>query len=193
MKLVLASTSPFRKAQLENLKIEFTADSPLVDEDNFKQKISHPKELCQTLAFEKANSLKAKYPNDIIIGADQLIELDNNILGKPKTKEKALEQLLLMSGKTHKLITSVCLIKGDSKKEHTDITRLTMKNLDTASLKKYIEFDNPLNCAGSYKIESTGLSLFSQVESNDHSAIIGLPLISIISFLKEFGFELDFI
>ena len=193
MNIILASASPFRKAQLEKLNIKFKAEPPLINEDDFKSNFEHPVKLCETLAFEKANSLLSKYPNHLIIGADQLVELDSKILGKPSTKENALKQLMQMSGKTHTLITSVCVLTKDSKKEHTDITKLTMKSLKEKELQKYIDFDNPLNCAGSYKIECAGLSLFSKVESKDHSAIIGLPMISLIEFLRENKIDLEFI
>ena len=121
----------------------------------------------------------------MIIGSDQLVSFENNILGKPHTKEKAFDQLKSMSGKTHSLLTSVTLINEDKEISFLNETKLTMKSLSDRFIQEYIEKDRPLDCAGSYKIERAGISLFDSIECDDFTAITGLPLIELSKYLQE--------
>ncbi|MCB0415537.1 MAG: septum formation protein Maf [Bdellovibrionales bacterium] len=189
MKILLASSSPYRKLQLENLGLQFDQASPLFDEESLKNTGLAPQELVQLLAVKKAESLKTQYPDHIIIGSDQLLEFKGKIYGKPGSPDKALEQLRLLSGKTHSLMTSICALYKNEVKIHTDITQLQLKPLNKTQIHKYIELDNPLDCAGSYKIESKGLLLMQSIQSEDFSSIQGLPILKLFSFLDEFNYD----
>lgn len=183
--LILASTSIYRKDLLSRLGHPFTAMSPLIDEEKEKNPQWSPQELAEKLAFLKAQSLAGE--GRVVIGGDQLVAFEGKILGKPHTSEKAVEQLLSMQGKTHELITAVCVFDGFTPHKITDITRLTMKTLSRADLEKYVERDQPLNCAGAYKIEKHGIGLFAKIESKDFTAIQGLPLIELSKVLDTVG------
>ena len=150
-----------------------------------------PLDLSKAMATGKARSLKADYPGHIIIGSDQVGEFNGKLLEKPGTAEKALEQLMLLNGKTHRLITALCLLDTASGREivTTDIYELTMRTFSREQLKEYLTYDEPFDCAGSYKIESAGLGLFSEINGGDYSGIIGLPALSLISGLLEISSE----
>lgn len=189
--IILASTSKYRKELLGRLGHEFECVSPDCDEDAFKEKISDPLELAQTLGREKAISVQKsdpeKYKNKIIIGSDQLAECNGVILSKPKSMEKAIDQLIFLNAKTHRLITSYTVLYNDELITKTDITALTMRNLSVNQIKKYLSCDIPFDCAGSYKLELKGISLFAKIDTDDYNAIIGLPLISLGNTLNQLG------
>lgn len=187
MKMILASSSVFRKELMEKLKIDFSCEDSKIDEESFKDQNLSPTELAKTLAFEKANSLAHKYPEAIIIGSDQVCFCDDQIFGKPVTFEKAKEQLGFLNGKTHYLYTAYCLLYRQKKIIHCNTTTLQMKHLSTTQIENYIRKDEPFYCAGSYKIESLGIALFDRVETSDWSAIIGLPMQNLIKDLTELG------
>jgi septum formation protein len=189
--LILASTSPYRKELLERLMIPFQTHDSQVDEDQFKNDISDPLVLTKTLAFEKAKSVFSHKEDSYIIGGDQIGLFENQILGKPKTKENAVVQLRKLAGKTHELITSTCILGPNGfVYEWTNHTTLRMRSLTLEEIKRYIDKDDPLNCAGSYKIESVGISLFESIQTEDSTAIVGLPLIELSKVLRTLGFEL---
>ena len=123
----------------------------------------------------------------LVFGSDQLAECDGVRLSKPKTMEKAIDQLIFLNGKTHRLITSYTVAFNDELKTKTNMTTLTMRNLSIEQIKNYLSCDVPFDCAGSYKLELNGISLFSKIDTSDHSAIIGLPLISLGNVLNEIG------
>ena len=187
MNLILASESPYRKELLERLHIPFQTSPSHIDEDIFKESLHDVDELTKVLAFEKAKKVLSENPNALVIGSDQALDLNGEILGKPKTKEKAIKQLLNMSGKTHTLVSAVCLLGQNQKIEFINKTKLTLRNLTLEEITHYINIDNPVNCAGSYMIEGLGISLFSKIEMSDFTSIIGLPLIQLCDHLKEFG------
>lgn len=183
--LVLGSTSKYRKELLERLAIPFTAMAPTINEDEHKDLSLSPQALAEKLAFLKAQSLKAS--DRVVIGGDQLVSLDGEILGKAGTVPKAIEQLQKMRGKTHQLITSICIFDGDQYEIHTNVTDLEMKNLSDDEIINYIELDNPLDCAGTYKIELHGIKLFNKIKTDDFTAIQGLPLIKLNQMLERKG------
>jgi septum formation protein len=187
--IILASSSPYRKTLLEKLNLSFQSISPDIDEDSFKKNISDPILLAQKLAYEKANKIAQKYQNSIVIGSDQILTIDHKVLGKTNNIQKSLEQLQYLRGKTHQLITAVCVISPVKKIEFYDSTLLSMKELTDQQLKNYLSLDNPIDCAGSYKLEEKGIGLFSRIESKDHTAIIGLPLIELSLALEKLGVE----
>lgn len=190
-RIVLGSASPYRRHLMASLGLEFEVQSPLLDEEKEKRTLESqgaaPLQMAQTLARLKAESLRAE--NRLIIGGDQLVHLNGTILGKPHTKERALEQLLSMQNKTHEIITAVCLSTPLKNYEFYDIARLTMKPFFREDLVQYIELDQPLDCAGSYKIEKNGHGLFSLIEAQDLTAIQGLPLISLANWLQSLGYD----
>lgn len=181
--LILASTSPYRQELLKKLPYPFTAVRPLIDEEKEKDPSLPPLVLAQKLAKLKALSLRG--PNRIVIGGDQLVSFEGQILGKGHTAEKAAAQLMSMQGKTHELITSVAIALEDELIEFTNITRLTMRKLTQAQIDRYIYLDNPIDCAGSYKIELHGIQLFEDINTSDFTAIQGLPLIELNKHLEK--------
>lgn len=185
--IVLASTSRYRKALLSRLGFTFEVCDPKVDELAFHHYGLSPKALAERLAQEKASAVAPKYPSAIIIGSDQLVSMGGTVLGKPGTATKAAEQLQQLSGKTHELITAVALWHAGKLYFHTDVTRLSMASLTDSQIRRYVELDSPLDCAGSYKIEGAGPSLLERVEGEDPTAIEGLPLIAVSRLLRKLG------
>jgi septum formation protein len=190
--IVLASTSGYRRSLLERLGIPFRCRAPLCDESALHRESAdvEPRHLAETLAKAKASSLVEEEPGATIIGCDQLVSLSGRVFGKPQTAGRAIDQLLSMSGRTHDLITAMAVIKGSVTFCHTDITRLAMRRLSREAIERYVAVDRPFDCAGSYKLESRGIVLFDRIESEDHSAITGLPLIALVTILRELGFAI---
>lgn len=188
--LILASTSPYRKQLLEQLNIPFKAVPPAVDEDLLKKK--SPVSLVDLplfLAQKKAESLAGLYPGSVIIGSDQMGLIGTQALGKAGTKDKAIAQLNLLSGKSHHLITAISVYSKGQWYNHVDTTMLHMRPLSTAEIRRYVDLENPVDCSGSYKIEKMGISLFDRIETPDHTAIVGLPLIALCRILNQLGFQ----
>lgn len=191
MRIILASQSPYRKALLENFGVEFLAVRPEVLEEELKERGPEDLiELTRYLAFHKASSLRAKYSDAVILGSDQLAEIDGERLDKPGTHEKALRQLQRLQGRAHRLITSLSVLSADSAFTFTDITTLHLRRLSDTELENYLRQDQPYDCAGSYKIEKAGMALIERLETQDPSAIQGLPLISLTSALRQLGIPL---
>jgi len=187
-RIVLASESAYRKAQLTSLGLSFDTKKPLIDEEKEKVGFHTPASMALGLAQLKALSLKA--PGQIVIGGDQLIDLNGIILGKPHTRERAISQLMEMQNRTHRILTALVVVTPDKVYEHLDITTLQMKKLTQAEIEKYVDLDLPLDCAGSYKIEKNGKHLFSKIESQDSSSIVGLPLLKLTEILQNLGYEI---
>jgi septum formation protein len=190
--LVLASTSAYRRSLLKRLGIPFRRRAPLCDEGAIQRQSSgiEPRVLAETLAMAKASSLVGEEPGSAILGCDQLVSFEGRVFGKPGTAERAVDQLASMSGRTHELITALVVIRGDETFRHTDVTRLRMRPLSRDAIERYVNADRPFDCAGSYKLESRGIALFDRIESDDHSAITGLPLIALVTILRELGFAI---
>ncbi len=186
-KVILGSTSIYRKELLSRLKIEFDAVKPLVDEELIKKELGEikPKELAIALAKKKAESLLKQHESDFIVGSDQVLEFQGKIFGQPKTKANAINMLKELRGNTHKLHTAVTIISPQGLFEHCDTTSLSMYELSDEEIIRYIDLDDPLFCAGSYKLESLGLSMIKEIKSNDQTAIIGLPMLYVNKILRE--------
>jgi septum formation protein len=189
--LVLASTSPYRRELLLRLGLPFTAEKPIFDEDSAKHTLLdarfQPRELCLFLGREKARSLART--DNCVIGGDQMLVLNGKIFGKPGTFEKACAQLLEMQGKTHELLTSFSVFFQGQEDSFLDVTRLTMAPLSDRQIEQYVQADQPLDCAGSYKIEKQGIALFEKIETEDFTAIQGLPLLRLTQILKKWGYS----
>lgn len=183
--LILASTSKYRQELLQRLALPFVAQAPLIDEEKEKDPSLSPRALAEKLALLKAQSLQGT--GKVVIGGDQLVSFEGQIIGKAHTPERAVEQLLAMQGKTHELITAICVFDDEKVIPYTDITRLHMKKLTRSQAEHYVHLDNPVDCAGSYKIEKHGIQLFEKIESEDFTAIQGLPLIALSKILENCG------
>ena len=189
-KIILASKSPYRKALLERLGVQFQCFDPKYDESEFKEKLNNPKELAEILAKGKALNIYQEIQDAVIIGSDQVCYFDGNILGKSGDIDKSVTQLLNMQGKTHFLYTSYFLKYGDQEITRTNITELKMRKLSESQIRNYVVRDNATDCAGSYKLELGGISLMESIKTEDHTAIIGLPLIQLGTDLLSLGVQL---
>lgn len=185
--LVLASTSKYRARLLARLGIPFTQEAPGVDEAPFKRGPAH--DVAKALAIAKAEAVAAKRPDALVIGSDQVCALGDVILDKPGTADKARAQLERMSGRTHELVTAVALVHRGKTTLIVDSTKLTMRKLKPQEIDAYVRKDAPLDCAGSYKVESLGIALFERIESQDFTAIEGLPLLAVAAKLRELGLD----
>jgi septum formation protein len=190
-KLVLASTSKYRRALLDRLGLSYSACAPKVDEEDVDASLSVDAVALQ-LAQRKAESVatQSSTQDAFIIGSDQLVDLDGERLGKPGTIEKAEAQLRRLSGRTHRLITAIALRHPDGRIETAlDIHTMRLRPLTDAEVHRYVQRERPIDCAGSYKIESLGISLVDKIEGEDFTGIIGLPLVALCKLLRAAGFE----
>ena len=187
MDLILASTSPHRKALLERLGVPFRCMAPNVDEDEWKARGLAPRELAEGLAAAKADAVAGREPGAVVIGSDQLVAFDGGVLGKPGKADRAVAQLMELGGREHLLITAMAVRAGDRLVAHTDVARLRLRELSRGEAERYVAADRPLDCSGSYKIESRGIALFDRIECEDHTAIVGLPLIALTTILRGLG------
>ena len=191
--LVLASTSPYRRELLARLGLPFRTRAPACDEAAVKVRLLGagvplgPSRLAVELARAKAESLRDAEPGAALLGSDQVAAIGDTILGKPGTAAVAAEQLAMLAGRTHVLVTAVALLYQGQLHEHVDVTRLSMRPLSPEQIERYLAADAPLDCAGSYRLEARGIALFERIESADHTAIIGLPLIAVTSMLAAIG------
>ena len=192
MDIILASTSPYRRALLDRLGLPFRTIAPTVDEAPYKARGMDPRLLAEMLALDKAGSVAHGHPDAIVIGSDQVAEVNGRILDKPGTAEVAVAQLRSLSGRQHRLITSIAVVCSTRNivTPHTDVTTLWMRSLDDDAIRRYVEADRPLDCAGSYKLEARGIALFERIDSADHTAIVGLPLIALTTILRSLGVEI---
>ncbi len=191
MKIILASKSGVRKNILDKNKIKCEVIPSNIDEDQIKESLLNekatPKLISKNLAELKANKISRIKPDQLVLGADSVIDLENELISKPKSREEALEILLKLNGKKHKLISSVCISKNGSMIwHHTDSSDLTMKGLNLDEIKLYLKKidDKDLYAYGVYQIEAGGRSLFSKIEGNEDS-IMGLPIKQIKEYLNQ--------
>lgn len=190
MDVVLASTSKYRRELLQRTGIPFRCFDPGVNERELQEPGLDPATIASLLAIAKAESLTGLVPDGVIIGSDQVVDLDGEMLGKPLTVDGAVAQLQKMSGREHRLVTAVAVWHEYRTRLHIEVTRLRMRKLFRHEIERYVAFDRPLDCAGSYRIESQGIALFEQVQTQDHTAIIGLPLLELIAMLRNCGLRI---
>ena len=183
--LVLASTSLYRKRLLERTGLGFRVEDPVCAEEPVPGVT--PRALALEFAMEKARSISQRNPRAVVIGSDQLVDLDGEVLGKPGDVETAIAQLRRMAGRPHHLWTAVVVMQGGRSRDHVDLHRLTLRQLADDEIREYVERDQPLDCAGSYMIESLGIALMERIEGDDPTAIEGLPLMATLRLLAEFG------
>jgi len=188
--IILGSSSPYRRHLLERLKIPFTVDPPNIDETPFRDE--NPKDMVIRLTLEKAKSVAARNQDALIISSDQCAVLNNKSIGKPKNYENAFAQLEMLSGKKIEYITGLCLYDSKNGTYQEDVKKCIVqyKELSKETIKKYLEKEQPYNCAGSLKSEGLGIVLLNSIESLDTTALMGLPLIRLVEMLKKFDVEI---
>jgi len=189
-KLVLGSSSPFRKELLEKLMVPFETSNPDIDETPLEGE--SPIELVERLAIEKAKAVATDYSNALIIGSDQVALHGEKIVGKPHTHERAIEQLKTASGKEIKLYTGLALFNTETGSVQSEVIPFTVhfKKLNEQVIESYLRKEEPYNCAGSVRSEGLGIALLERFEGDDPNALIGLPLIRLVTMLENEGFSL---
>lgn len=188
IELILASSSQTRKDLMDRLRLDYRCISPDIDE-SAKDEL-HADDLAKRLAYEKAKVISQQHPNAIVIGSDQVAwreHTPSDFIGKPLSIENAIQQLQLNSGKTVFFSTALSVQHLDSGFETTLVEHYQVKfrELTLNEIKRYIEIDQPLNCAGSFKCESLGISLFKKMIGNDQTTLMGLPMIQLCKILRE--------
>jgi MAF protein len=188
--LLLASSSPYRRELLDRLRLPFVCASPDIDES--RRPDEPAVDLVTRLAREKAMALADQFPDHLIIGSDQVAVLGEQILGKPHTFERALEQLKASSGNSVSFLTGLVLFNSRTGQCQVDCVPFTvhMRQLDDARISRYLHAEQPYDCAGSFKAEGLGVSLFRSTEGPDATSLIGLPLIRLVGMLMNEGVEL---
>jgi MAF protein len=188
--LVLGSTSPFRKALLDKLGIPFLTDSP--DTDETHRPGESPEALVRRLAEDKARSVAARHPDALVIGADQVACVDGGIVGKPGNRERAIAQLAAASGKAVTFLTGLCLFNSANGRRQVAVEPFVVhfRDLDGAQIARYVDRERPFDCAGSFKSEGFGITLFTALEGRDPNALVGLPLIRLVDMLAREGIVL---
>ncbi len=186
-RLLLASTSPYRKMLLEKLQLPFDCAAPQVDETPLPGEGAEA--LVLRLAAAKAKALALAYPEHLIIGSDQVCVIDGSITGKPHTEENARAQLRQVSGQAVTFYTGLALYNGRSKQLQAlcEPFHVHFRALSEAEIAAYVRLEQPLNCAGSFKSEGLGIALFDRLEGRDPNALIGLPLIALLEMLRAEG------
>ncbi|WP_058362970.1 Maf family nucleotide pyrophosphatase [Xanthomonas translucens] len=187
-RLILASTSVYRRELLQRLRLPFDSVRPQVEETPLPGEA--PLALAQRLARAKAAAVAAGATDAWVIGSDQVAELDGQPLGKPGHVAAAHAQLAAMSGRSVRFHTAVCLLRGELALQLCDLTEVRLRVLQAAEIARYVAAEQPLDCAGSFKCEGLGISLFSAIHSQDPTALVGLPLIGLAGLLREAGYVL---
>lgn len=191
-KIILASSSPYRRALLGRLGLPFECVSPDIDETPIDHET--PRACAIRLAQEKAAVIARQFPDAIVIGSDQVASCNGHRLDKPGTKEHAFEQLQLQRGRESEFHTAVCVMTDGGKKVTSDVVVITVafhdeQRLSDAHLRRYIDLEMPLDCAGAAKSEGLGITLMASLTGPDPTALIGLPLIALTRLLREIGVD----
>lgn len=186
--LLLASTSRYRRQLLERLGLPLETARPDVDETPSPDEA--PRVMAVRLARAKAEAVAQTHPGRWVIGSDQVAELNGAPLGKPGTVERAQAQLAAMSGQVVQFHTAISLMRDGEVLQACDLTRVHFRVLDAAEIARYVAAEQPLDCAGSFKCEGLGISLFEAIENRDPTALVGLPLIALSQLLRQAGYTL---
>ncbi|WP_428771991.1 Maf family protein [Vibrio sp.] len=184
--LVLASTSPYRRALLEKLALAFETAEPDCDETPLSGEM--PQQLVLRLAERKARSCPVSNPS-LVIGSDQVCVIDGEIVGKPLSRDKAIEQLKRQSGRSIDFYTGLALYNSEQDSVETVLDRFTVhfRHLSDEQIARYVDLEQPYYCAGSFKSEGLGIALFERLEGKDPNSLIGLPLIELVTLLAKQG------
>ena len=197
-RLILASASPYRRQLLDRLGLAYMVEKPEVDETAHAGE--SPAAMSERLACAKAAVVSIRHPDAWVIGSDQVCERDGLAIGKSGDHTTAVAQLTAASGKAVRFHTAVCLQRGpiqpspiqpsSNQHMHRDCTEVVFRALDAAEIERYLRAEQPYDCAGSFKCEGLGISLFERIASEDPTALIGLPLIALARMLRAAGFQL---
>ncbi len=189
-KLILGSTSAYRRELLERLRVPFSIESPHVDESPLPTEL--PADLARRLALAKAQAVAARFPDCVVIGSDQVADLDGQPLGKPGTHDRAVAQLRQMRGRTvifQTAVAVVCLQSGFCQQALAPV-RVTFRALTDEEIESYLLAEEPYDCAGSAKSEGLGITLLERIDNDDPTALVGLPLIRTSQMLRAAGIRL---
>ena len=188
-KIILASSSIHRKKLLQQIKLNFTAISPDIDESRNKNEPVN--KFVKRLSIEKAMKIAMLKTNSIVIGSDEIAVVDNKILGKPLTKKNARKQLNLISGKKVIFKTGICVIDTNTMKKLSSVVNysIKMRKISKNTINNYIDKEDMLNCAASIRIEGLAISLIEKATGEDPTSVIGLPLIRLITYLEKLGYK----
>ena len=188
--LLLASSSVYRRDLLSRLRLPFSCSSPNIDESHRPGESAL--ELVKRLSLEKAQALAGSHPAHLIIGSDQVAVLNEQIIGKPHTFDKARQQLLNASGASVTFLTGLTLLNSQTGRSQTDCVPFTvhMRTLTTEQIERYLHTEEPYDCAGSFKAEGLGVSLFQRTEGDDATSLVGLPLIRLVDMLLAQGVDI---
>ena len=187
--LILGSTSRYRRELLERLQLPFTVHAPDVDETPLTGEA--PAALAQRLALAKARAVSAAHPDAVVIGSDQVADLDGSPIGKPGTHERAVAQLRSMRGRSVVFQTAVAVVRASSGYVGTALAPVTVRfrDLSDAEIEHYLRTEQPYDCAGSAKCETLGIALLDAIDSDDPTALVGLPLIRTCALLRAAGID----
>lgn len=185
--IVLGSSSPYRKQVLEKLGLAFQTASPDIDESG--QTGETPEQLVKRLSLEKAKAVAQQFTDALIIGSDQVSVLDGKIIGKPHTHDKAVLQLKNASARQVDFLTGLCLYNSANGNYQLSCVPFSVffRTLTDEEIERYLKTDQPYNCAGSFRSEALGISLFRKMQGDDPNALMGLPLIELIAMLRKEG------
>ena len=188
--LLLASSSVYRRELLARLRLPFSCSSPDIDESHHIDESAV--DLVKRLSLEKARALAGSHPDHLIIGSDQVAVLNGRIIGKPHTFDKARQQLLDASGASVSFLTGLTLLNSRTGQHQTDCVPFTvhMRTLSAEQIERYLHAEQPYDCAGSFKAEGLGVSLFQRTEGDDATSLIGLPLIRLVDMLTHEGISI---
>ena len=189
-RLILASTSPYRRELLARLRLPFEVASPGVDET--PRAGESPSELVVRLAREKARAVAARYGDALVIGADQVAVLGDEVLSKPLAHDNAVQQLRAMRGRRASFLTAVAVVRGSDGETRARLVpcHVEFRNYSEEVIDRYLRVEQPYDCAGAAKIEGLGIALVRRIDGEDPTALIGLPLIALVDLLGELGFDI---
>ena len=188
--IILASSSPYRRALMGRLKLPFTCQAPDIDESRLAGEPALA--MVERLAGEKALAVAENHPDSLVIGADEVAVVDDHILTKPGGHERAAQQLRLVSGRVVRFLTGVCLLNSRTGNRQLDtvVVEVAFRQLTDAEIERYLEADKPYDSAGSFKAEAGGITLVRRISSDDDTSLLGLPLISLQEMLRNEGYEI---
>lgn len=188
--LILGSTSPYRRELMQRLHVSFTTAAPDIDETRHEGESA--RDMVLRLSLEKAQAVASQHPDALIIGSDQCAVLHDNVIGKPGTHENAVKQLQNSSAQTVAFLTGLCLYDSRDGSYQLDVVPFSVdfRELTDEEIDRYLRKDQPYNCAGSFRSESLGITLFKRMHGDDPTALMGLPLIRLSEMLKQTGVDL---
>ena len=189
MSLVLASSSPYRRELLRRLCLEFVVDSPDIDETS--QPGETARELVERLSIQKAKAVARRHRDSLVIGSDQVLTIDKDIIGKPRDFSTNVSQLQRASGRRVEFVTGLCLLNSATGGVQSDVVffNVTFRVLEPRQITSYVQRERPFDCAGGFKSEGLGISLFETMHGEDPTALIGLPLMKLVTMLKCEGVD----